>query len=99
MGLFDAMKKSKEINKKAEWKQGLNNTVVELNEDHIKLYNSATSTIIFYRDLVSVDQTVNIVNIRTKAKTFPLTSRKLRGGTEKAIELQEKLIEKISENG
>ena len=97
MGLFDTIKKSKDVNAKAEWKIGAFPTVVELNEDHMKLYNSATQELVFYRDIKSVEQSVNIVNIRTNVRTYSLRYRKLRGGTDKAMEFTALLSEKISQ--
>jgi hypothetical protein len=97
MGLFDIAKKSKEINKKAEWKIGAIPTIVELEEDHFKLINTGKTEAIFYKDIVSVEQSINIVNIRTKVKTYSLRARKLRGGSDKAQELQLQILEKINE--
>lgn len=97
MGLFDTMKKSKEVNKKAEWADGVIPTIVELNEDYLRLYNSATENNIFYQDIKNVEVAPMIINIKTNVKTFSLRSRKLRGGTDKARELQEQILAKMSE--
>ena len=97
MGLRDRMKKSKEVNKKSEWRIGGIPTVVELNEDHIRLYNSAVENVIYYRDIMNVEVAPLIVNIKTNVKTFSLQSRKLRGGTDKARELQSQILAKMSE--
>ena len=97
MGLFDTIKKSKEVNQNAEWKMGAIPTVVELNDDHIRIYNSATQEMVFYKDIKSVEQSVNIVNIRTNVRTYSLRYRKLRGGTDKAMEFTSLLSEKISQ--
>lgn len=94
MGLFDGIKKNKEINKKSEWKQGLTNTILELNEDHIKLTTITKTDIVFYKDIVEVEQIRKIIYIRTIRKTYALTSRK---GKERATELQMQLLEKMSE--
>ena len=98
MGLFDIAKKSKEINKKAEWKIGATQTIVELEDTHMKLINISSQDIIFYKDIVSVDQTGAVVKIHTAAKTYSLISRKLRGGMDKAQELQLQILEKINES-
>ena len=98
MGFLDEMKKAKNLHKKAEWKQGLSNTVVELNDDHMKLIAPGSTDIIFYKDIMNVEQNLFTVNIKTNVKTFSLISKKKRGGTDKAAELQQQLIEKISEN-
>ena len=97
MGLFDSIKKSKEVNKKSEWRIGGIPTVVELHEDHIKIYNSAVENIVFYRDIMSVEVAPLIVNIKTNVKTYSLQSRSLRGGTDKARELQGQILAKMSE--
>ena len=97
MGLFDSIKKSKEINKKAEWRVNNLPTVVKLNKDHILLYNSAAENVIYYKDIVNVEVVPLIVNIRTTVKTFSLQSRKVRGGSDKARELHAQIVEKMSE--
>ena len=98
MGLFDSMKKSKELNKKAEWKQGLINTVIEFNPDHMKLITATYTDVIFYKDIMSVQQSVYVVNIRTNVKTYSLISKKKRGGTEKAAALTEQIIGFMNQN-
>ena len=97
MGLFDSIKKSKEVNKKAEWRIGAIPTVVELHEDHIKIYNSAVENFVFYQDIMSVEVAPLIVNIKTNVKTFSLQSRSVRGGSDKARGLQEQILLKMSE--
>ena len=97
MGLFDSIKKSKEVNKKSEWKIGLNPVVVELNEDHLLLYNSVINDIVFYRDIRGVEVSPLVVTIKTNVKSYQLRSRSVRGGTDKARELQMQLMEKMSE--
>ena len=82
---------------KAEWKQGLIPTTVELNEDHIKLITATVTDTIFYKDIMNVEVALNIVNIKTNVKTFSLISSKLRGGNEKANELYDKILIKMSE--
>ena len=96
MGLFDTIKKSKEVNKKAEWRIGGIPTVVELNDDHIRLYNSAVENIVFYKDILDVEVVTRIVNIRTNVKTFSLQNRKVRGGGDNARELYSQIMEKMS---
>lgn len=91
MGLFNRNKE------KAEWKQGLIPTTVELNEDHIKLITATVTDTIFYKDIMNVEVALNIVNIKTNVKTFSLISSKLRGGNEKANELYDKILIKMSE--
>ena len=98
MGLFDIARKSKEIKKQAEWKQGALPTLIEFNEDHMKLITATETDIIFYKDIVDVQQVTMIVNIRTIRKTYSLTSAKLRGGSDKAVELQMKLLELMQKN-
>ncbi len=96
MGLFDTIKKSKEVNKKAEWRIGGIPTVVELHDDHMKIYNSAVENIVFYKDIMDVQVVRNIVNIRTNVKTYSLQNRKIRGGSPLAVELQGELLAKMS---
>lgn len=94
MGLFDSIKKSKEIKKNSDWTQGLNHTILELNEDHMKLTTIAETDIIFYKDIIEVQRIRKLVNVRTIRKTYPLTSKR---GKERAEELQLQLLKKISE--
>ena len=96
MGLFDTIKKSKEVNKKAEWRIGGIPTVVELHDDHIRLYNSAVENVIFYKDIMNVEVAAMVVNIKTNVKTFSLQSRSVRGGSDKARELYSQIMEKMS---
>ena len=98
MGLFDSMKKTKELNKKAEWKQALTKTVIEFNPDHMKLITATQTDVIFYKDIMSVQQSVHVVNIRTNVKTYSLTPKKLRGGSEKAAALTQQIIEYMNQN-
>ena len=95
MGFFDSVKKSKEIKNKAEWKQGLNHTIIELEKDHLKLLTVAGTDIIFYKDIVEVQQVNKVVNIRTTMRTHSLISK---NNTEAAQELQLELLHKISDN-
>lgn len=95
MGFFDSVKKSKEIKNKAEWKQGLNHTIVELEKDHLKLLTAAGTDIIFYKDIVEVQQVNKVVNIRTTMRTHSLISK---NNAEAAQELQLELLHKISDN-
>ena len=97
MGLFDKMKKQKEFNKKAEWKQGLIPTIVELNEDHIKLTGPASTDIVFYKDIMNLECVGMNVRIKTNVKTFSLVSEGLRGRSERARVLQEQILEKMME--
>lgn len=97
MGLFGS-KKSKTIRKNAEWKQGLIHTVVELEEDHLKLVTPTATDTIFYKDIVSVEVSVNVVNIRTNVKTFSLIARGLRGAGDRAQGLHDELVERMSMN-
>ena len=97
MGLFDGMKKSKEIQKKADWKVGLMPTFIEFHDDYMQLISTGSTDTIFYKDIMSVEQTAYLVNIKTNVKTYPLTSRKKRGGTDRAIALQQQILEKIAE--
>jgi hypothetical protein len=98
MGLFDSMKKTKELNKKAEWKQGIINTVIEFNPDHLKLTTATQTDVIFYKDIMSVQQATFVVNIKTNVKTYSLTPKKLRGGSEKAAALTQQIIEYMNQN-
>ena len=96
MGLFDSLKKSSEIGKKAEWKVGLAPAIIEFQEDHMKITSTGATDIIFYKDIMSVEQTAFVVTFMTNVKTFTLTSRKKRGGTDKAIALQQQILENMS---
>ena len=98
MGLFDSMKKSKELNKNAEWKQGIINTVIEFNDDHMKLVTATQTDVIFYKDIMGVQQSTRIVNIKTNVKTYSLISKKRRGGSENAAALTQQIIEYMNKN-
>ena len=98
MGLFDTITKEKNIKKNAEWKQGLIHTVVEFHDDHMKLVTSAVTDTIFYQDIMNVEVVVNVVNIKTNVKTFSLISKSIRGGSDKANQLYEEILRKMSEN-
>lgn len=95
MGLFDSIRKSKEIKNKAEWKQGLNHAIVELENDHLKILTAAGTDIIFYKDIVEVQQVNKVVNIRTTMRTHSLISK---NNPESAQELQLELLHNISDN-
>ena len=97
MGLFDSLKKSKEVQKEAEWKVGLMPTFIEFYEDYLQLVSTGATDTIFYKDIMSVEQSAFVVTLRTNVKTFALTSRKKRGGTDRAIALQHQILEKIAE--
>lgn len=97
MGLFDTMKKSREIAKNAEWKKGVNNTLVELHDNHIKLITPTITDTIFYKDIVNVEQNYNTVVISTPAKTYKVVSRKLRGGSDRAAVLCQSILEQVME--
>ena len=86
MGLFNRRKKS-------EWKQGLIPTDVELLEDHMKLITATNTDIIFYQDIMSLQQVPKILNIRTNVKTYSLF-----GKTDRARELEAQILEKMSAN-
>ena len=98
MGLFSSVKKSKDLNKKAEWKQGLVNTVVEFYPDHMKLITATFTDVVFFKDIMSVQQATFVVNIKTNVKTYSLIARKKRGGSEKAAALVEQITMKMNEN-
>lgn len=98
MGLFDIAKKEKNIKKKAEWKQGLIHTVVELSDDYLQLITSSKTDTIFYKDIVNVEVVMHTVTINTNVKTFSLISKGIRGGSDKANLLCTQILEKMSEN-
>lgn len=98
MGLFDSGRRNKEIKKVAEWNQALMPTLLELNEDHMKLTTAAETDIVFYKDIVDIQQVSRIVTIKTLRKTYTLTARKRRGGGEKAADLQMQLLELMQKN-
>ena len=98
MGFFDKMNEKKNFRKTAEWRQGLIHTHIELNEDHLKIITLTETDIVFYKDIVEVQQVTRVVNIRTIRKTYSLSYYKLRGGGDKAVELQMRLLELMSEN-
>jgi hypothetical protein len=97
MGLFNTIKKQKNINKKAEWKQGLIQTVVELNEEYMQLITATVTDTIFYKDIMNVEVVVNVVNIKTNVKTFSLMSKGIRGGSDRAEALGVEILRKMSE--
>ena len=86
MGLFKRRKKS-------EWKQGLIPTDVELEKDHMKLITATNTDIIFYKDIMSLQQVPKVLNIKTNVKTYSLM-----GKTERAKELQSQIMERMSAN-
>ena len=47
---------------------------------------------------MSVEQSAFVVTLRTNVKTFALTSRKKRGGTDRVIALQQQILEKMAAN-
>ena len=98
MGLFDTINKQKKTNKKAEWKQGLIPTIVELKDDHMAIITATTEDIVFYQDIMFLECVVNVVNIRTNVKRYALRSGKLRGGSERADKLHSELLEKIAQS-
>ena len=98
MGLFDGLKKTKELNKQSNWKQGTLPTAIHFNEDHMVLETVTSNSIIFYRDIISVEQVALNVEIRTASKTFRLTSKKIRGGKDLAKDLQLDILRRVSEN-
>ena len=97
MGLFDTIRKSKEVSNKAEWRMGAIPVIVELNDDHMKLITSTVTNTIFYGDIMSVEQAMSVVNIKTNVKDYSLLSKGLRGGTAKATELSNQILEKMAE--
>jgi hypothetical protein len=98
MGLFNTIKKQKNINKKAEWKQGLIQTVVEFNEEYMQLITATVTDTIFYKDIMNVEVVVNVVNIKTNVKTFSLTAKRKHGGKDLANQLYNDVIVKMGEN-
>ena len=96
MGLFDKRKEQKEFNKKAEWKQGLFPTIVELNDDHMKLITQGYTDVVFYKDIIFVEQVSRIVNFRTNVKKFSLIYKNRKNGSEAAGMLQSHIMEKMS---
>ena len=92
IGLFSRNKN------KPEWRQGLIPTTLELNNDHMKLITQTVTDTIFYRDIMNIEVVTNIVNIKTNVKTYSLMSSKLRGGSDKANELYNQLLVRMSEN-
>ena len=98
MGLFSRTKKSVEFRKQAEWEQGVIPTIIEFEDNHMKLISEHKTDIIFYKDIVTVEQSSFVVTIQTIGKKFRLMAIKKRGGTDKAMELQMTLLEKMSEH-
>ena len=98
MGLFDKRREQKEFNNKAEWKQGLIPTIVELNDDHMKLITQAYTDTVFYKDIMFIEQVTRIVNFQTNVKKFSLISSHRRGGGERAAELHMQILEKMSQH-
>ena len=97
MGLFDTITKEKNIKKQAEWKQGLIHTIVELNDDYLQLISSTRTDTIFYKDIMNVEVSLNVVNIKTNVKTFSLVSKSIRGSSGKANLLYNEILDKMSE--
>ena len=98
MGLFDKRREQKEFNNKAEWKQGLIPTIVELNDDHMKLITQAYTDTVFYTDIMFIEHVTRVVNFRTNVKKFSLIYKNRKGGGEKAAELHSQIMAKMSEN-
>ena len=98
MGLFSRTKKSVEFRKQAEWEQGVIPTIIEFEDNHMKLVTEHKTDVLFYKDIVTVEQSSFTVIIQTMGKKFILMSKKKRGGSDKARELQMTLLEKMSEH-
>jgi hypothetical protein len=98
MGLFSRTKKSVEFRKQAEWEQGVIPTIIELEDNHMKLVTEHKTDIVFYKDIVTVEQASFTVIIQTISKKFTLMTKKKRGGSDKAKELQSILLEKMIQN-
>ena len=98
MGLFSRTKKSVEFRKQAEWEQGVIPTIIELEDNHMKLVTEHKTDVLFYKDIVTVEQASFTVIIQTISKKFTLMAKKKRGGSDKAKELQSILLEKMIQN-
>ena len=98
MGLFSRTKKSVEFRKQAEWEQGVIPTIIEFEDNHMKLVTEHKTDVLFYKDIVTVEQASFTVIIQTISKKFTLMTKKKRGGSDKAKELQSILLEKMIQN-
>ena len=98
MGLFDRRRKMKAHKEKAEWKMGLIPTIVEFEDEYMKLITTATEYIIFYKDIMDLEVVGNIVNIRTNVKRFSLASWNRREGADKARLLQSQILENMGKS-
>lgn len=94
MGLFNTIKKQKQTNKKAEWKIGLIPTIVTLEDTHMKIANTVSEDIVFYQDIMFLEQVTRYVNIRTNVKKYSLRSNH---GSEGAKILHRDLLVKMNE--
>ena len=97
MGLFDTIKREKNTEKKAKWKQGLIHTNVELHDEYFQLITSTRTDTVFYKDIMDVQVVRQVVNIKTNVKTFSLTAKRNAGGKDLANEFYNTLIVKMSE--
>ena len=93
MGLFNTIKKQKQTNNQAEWKIGLIPTIVTLEDTHMKIANSVSEDIVFYQDIMFLEQVTRYVNIRTNVKMYSLRSNH---GSAGAKMLHRNLLEKMS---
>ena len=56
MGIFDKMKESAEVGKKAKWRIGATPTIVILDDDSMNLKMGGKEIRIFYKDIQQIEQ-------------------------------------------
>ena len=74
MGLFG---KSRKIKKESEWRLGLSHALLEFEDTYFKIITATSEDIIFYKDIMFLEQVGKIINFRTNVKRFSLISRQV----------------------
>jgi len=95
MGLFSSISKSRKIKKESEWRLNLNHVMLDLTEDYIRMTTSVTDDIVFFKDIIFIEQIGKRVNFRTNVKSFSLKSK---DSVESAVALHQEIIMKMSQN-
>lgn len=95
MGLFGSIRKSTKVKKESDWRLGLNHVMIDLTDDYIRMTTSFSEDIVFYKDIIFLEQIGKYVNFRTNVKSFSLRSK---NSSEAAAALHQDLLMKMSEH-
>lgn len=98
MGIFDKMKESAEVGKKAKWRIGATPTIVILDDDSMNLKMGGKEIRIFYKDIQQIEQNLFNIEIKTITNKYTLTAIGIRGAVDLADELHSQILEKIHEH-